>query len=144
MLLNNYALADGYPVLSLYNTDNAMLVYSAQMKSFADKAYHYYLGKLPAGRYKYKIEAKNNMNIEAVPAEGIFTVNERINEVLSGKIFNAPNPFNPAIGQSTKIVFMSNGNENVKIKIYTLMGDKVFEDNYKAVNGTVADRKSVV
>lgn len=76
------------------------------------------------------------MNIEAVPAEGVFTVNERINEVLSGKIFNAPNPFNPAIGQSTKIVFMSNGNENVKIKIYTLMGDKVFEDNYKAVNGT--------
>lgn len=133
---NNYALADGYPVLSLYNTDNAMLVYSAQMKSFADKAYHYYLGKLPAGRYKYKIEAKNSMNIEAVPAEGVFTVNERINEVLSGKIFNAPNPFNPAIGQSTKIVFMSNGNENVKIKIYTLMGDKVFEDNYKAVNGT--------
>ena len=61
---------------------------------------------------------------------------DTVNSISAGKIFNAPNPFNPARGETTKIVFKANGNENVKIKIYSLYGNKVFEDSYNAVAGT--------
>ncbi|MDR1195828.1 MAG: hypothetical protein LBL00_05050 [Endomicrobium sp.] len=133
---NNNLIADGYPKISLYNLKDASLVISAQMSLISsDGNYQYNIGMLPAGKYKYKIEARNNQNMEAVPAEGIFEVFSMADE-LAGKIFNAPNPFNPARGQSTKILFKANGNETVRIRIYTLMGDKVFEDTYHAMPGT--------
>ncbi|MDR1195848.1 MAG: T9SS type A sorting domain-containing protein [Endomicrobium sp.] len=54
--------------------------------------------------------------------------------VKDNKAFNYPNPFNPN-KTSTKIVFHTPKTENVKIKIYSLNGKKIFEDNFNAAAG---------
>ncbi|MCL2144274.1 MAG: hypothetical protein FWH43_02075 [Endomicrobia bacterium] len=133
---NNYPIDVNYPVFSLYDLNTGVQICSVQMTNVSDKVYQYNIGTLAAGRYKYKIEMKNVYNMEAAPAEGKFEVLDSINSVSTGKVYNAPNPFNPARGQTTTIVFRANGNENVKLKIYTPHGDKVFEDSFSAVPGT--------
>ena len=54
--------------------------------------------------------------------------------VQDNKSFNYPNPFNPN-KTSTKVVFHTPKSENVKIKIYSLNGKKIFEDSFNAVSG---------
>jgi hypothetical protein len=62
-----------------------------------------------------------------------YTLYER-SIVENNKSFNYPNPFNPN-KTSTKIVFHTPKSENVKIKIYSLNGKKIFEDNFNAAAG---------
>ncbi|MFA5858198.1 MAG: hypothetical protein WC955_03950 [Elusimicrobiota bacterium] len=51
------------------------------------------------------------------------------------KVFNYPNPFNPANG-STNIVFNSTIDGNADIKIFTEFGTLLFQDSYSARRGS--------
>lgn len=137
---NGYDIGQNYPRISIYTNEDIPVIMNVHMQYTGEesgglKVYACNLGSLNIGEYKYKIEAKNEMGTEADNVEGVFEVIDSVRVgIKSDTIFNVPNPFSPH-GKPTKIMFRCDKNETVKIKIYTLYGDLVYEDIYYAKEG---------
>lgn len=140
---NGYVIADGYPVINVYAQDGAPQVLNRSMLPLESEAntggvfdFACDIGFFPGGKYSYTIEAKNEYGTESEPAGGEFEVVDSFKAgVKADKVFNVPNPFSPHKGP-TKIIFGSDKNETVKIRIFSLQGDLVYEDSFEAVTGT--------
>lgn len=138
---NGYKIKAGYPVISIYSQDNTAVIKNVKMseaegKSGELKAFLRPLGAYKGGKYRYKIEAENELGAAAEALEGEFEIlNSEQSGVKKEKVFNVPNPFSPHEGP-TRIVFSCERAEKVKIKIFTLYGDLVYEDSFDAAKGT--------
>jgi hypothetical protein len=68
--------------------------------------------------YYWKVEISDNYGLSLISPV------QRFNTIAPvQKSFNYPNPFNPALGQSTKIVFNMPEDGLADISVYTEMGD---------------------
>lgn len=97
------------------------------------KTYYEILGLDYGKQYFWQIEAKNNYGISSKSQIFKFST---INKIT--KAYNYPNPFNPALGQKTNILFDMSDNGSAKLSVYSEFGDlcweKVFDNLVKGAN----------
>lgn len=92
--------------------DQLSLVYEGSEQSF-------YLTELGYGqRYYWRVESVNQLGVSSKsPTYSFNTI------AAPPRAFNYPNPFNPALNETTNIVFDMSNRGSAEISIYTEMGD---------------------
>lgn len=103
-------------VLFLGTSESSMQEYDLSTQN------HYtVLNLMPRTRYYWKVEIENQYGVKLLNPQ-IF------NFVTLGavsRVYNAPNPFNPQKGQTTRIFFEMYEDGNAEINIYSEYGDKI-------------------
>ncbi len=122
--------------LFLGSSENSMQEYDLATQNYytAENLY-------PRTRYYWKVEVENQYGVKLLnPITYEFVT---LGEIK--KVYNAPNPFNPQKGQTTRIFFEMQHDGNVEVDIYSEYGDKIYhgsKDNLvKGNNEIVYDGK---
>ncbi len=102
--------------LFLGTSENSMQEYQTASQNF-----YVVTNLMPRTRYYWKVETENQYGVKLLSPQ-IF------NFVTLGavsRVYNAPNPFNPQRGQTTRIFFEMYEDGNAEINIYSEYGDKI-------------------
>ena len=104
-------------VLFLGTDENSM-----QQYDLATQNYYTAENLLPRTRYYWKVEVENQYGVKLLnPITYNFVT---LGEIK--KAYNAPNPFNPQKGQTTRIFFEMSKEGKAEIDIYSEYGDKIY------------------
>ena len=103
--------------LFLGTDENSMQQYDLATEDF------YTAGNLsPRTRYYWRVEVENQYGIKMLnPITFDFVT---LGEIK--KVYNAPNPFNPQKGQTTRIFFEMSKEGKAELDIYSEYGDKIY------------------
>ncbi len=102
--------------LFLGTSESSMQEYQAGSQNF-----YTITNLMPRTRYYWKVETENQYGVKLLSPQ-IFNF---VTLGVVSRVYNAPNPFNPQKGQTTRIFFEMYEDGKAEINIYSEYGDKI-------------------